>query len=185
VPAAHAWPLFRNATTRAVGIAFLRSACSSRILGDLPPNSSVTRFIDAAPSRMIDLPTPTEPVNEIFATSGFRTSSAPTTSPRPITTLQRPFGSFASWTHSSHRWVWSALSSLGFMQTVQPAATAEASLAQTNNALAFQGVIRPATPTGSKVTVVLSQLRVNGSSWSAFSAARNGVGPDCTIGEGN
>ena len=33
---------------------------------------------------------------------------------------------------------------------------------------AFHAVIRPATPTGSKVTVVLPQLRVSGSSWSAF-----------------
>jgi NAD(P)-dependent dehydrogenase (short-subunit alcohol dehydrogenase family) len=39
------------------------------MFGDLPPSSSVTRFIVAAPSRMIDLPTPTEPVNEILATT--------------------------------------------------------------------------------------------------------------------
>ena len=43
-------------------------------VGDFPPSSSVTRFIVAAPSRMIDLPTATEPVKEIFATSGLRTS---------------------------------------------------------------------------------------------------------------
>jgi hypothetical protein len=61
------------------------------------------------------------------------------------------------------------------MTTVQPAATAEASLAQRNSAFAFQGVIRPATPTGSMVTVVLPQIRTNGKSWSAFSAARDGV----------
>ena len=36
------------------------------------------RFIVAAPSRMMLSPTPTEPVNEILATSGLRTSSAPT-----------------------------------------------------------------------------------------------------------
>ena len=40
---------------------------------------------------------------------------------------------------------------------------------------AFHAVIRPATPTGSSVTVVLSQFRVSGNSWSACSAARNGV----------
>jgi hypothetical protein len=39
------------------------------------------------PSRMIDLPTATEPVNEVLATSGLRTISVPTTSPRPMTTL--------------------------------------------------------------------------------------------------
>src|SRR6202040_4175826 len=111
--------------------------------------------IVAAPSRMIDLPTAAEPVKEILATSGFRTSSAPTASPRPETTLQTPFGSFASCSHSNHTPVCKALNSLGFMTTVQPAATAEASFMQRKNAFAFQGEISPATPTGSKVTVVL------------------------------
>src|SRR5260370_18206271 len=118
-------------------------------------------------------PTGTEPVNEILATSGLRTSSAPTTSPRPATTLQSPFGSSASRTHSSHTRVCNGVSSLGFITVVQPAATAEASLAERKNEFAFQGVIRPATPTGSSVTVVLPQVRASGSSWSAFSADRN------------
>ena len=48
--------------------------------------------------------------------------------------------------------VCSELSSLGLMTTVQPAATAEASLRQMNSAFAFHAVIRPATPTGSRVT---------------------------------
>src|ERR1700756_1632356 len=170
VPATQAWPLFINAIVRALGIAFLRSASSSRMLGDLPPSSSVTRFIVAAPSRMIDLPTPTEPVNEILATSGLRTSSAPTTSPRPITTLQSPFGSLASCTHSSHACVCNALSSLGLITVVHPAAKADASLAHRKNEFAFQGVIKPATPTGSNVTVVLPQPLVKGSSGGALSA---------------
>ena len=131
-------------------------------MGDLPPSSSVTRFIVAAPSRMIDSPTATEPVNEILSTFGLRTSSAPTTSPRPVTTFKRPFGSLASCRASISTWVCNALNSLGLMTTVQPAATAEASLRQMNSVFAFHAVISPATPTGSKVTVVLPQLRVNG-----------------------
>src|ERR1700730_8671340 len=55
-----------KARISAAGIARPRSASSSRIVGDLPPSSSVTRFIVAPPSRMIDSPTATEPVNEIF-----------------------------------------------------------------------------------------------------------------------
>ncbi len=51
--------------------------------------------------------------------------------------------------------------------------------------VAFHAVIRPATPTGSKVTVVLPQLRVSGSSWSAFSDARNALTPDSTMGLAN
>src|SRR3984885_5922924 len=71
------------------------------------------------------------------------------------------------------------------MLTVQPAATAEAGLSQMNNAFAFHAVIRPATPTGSRVTVVLRQFRVHGILCSAFSAARNALTPDCTMGPAN
>src|SRR5258706_14472338 len=74
--------------TRAEGTAWPRTASSSTIVGDLPPNSRVMRFMVSAPSRMIDLPTPTEPVKEILSTSGLRTSSAPTTLPRPVTTFR-------------------------------------------------------------------------------------------------
>ncbi len=174
-----------KASTRAAGIARSRAASSSRIVGDLPPSSSVTRFIVAAPSRMIPSPTPTEPVKEILSTSGLRTSSAPTTSPRPITTLQTPLGSFAAITHSIITCVCSELSSLGLITTVQPAPTADASLRQMNSAFAFQAVTRPATPTGSKMTVVLPQLRVHGSSWTPRSAARKALAPDCTMGRAN
>ena len=58
------------------------------MVGDLPPSSSVTRFMVFAPSRMIVSPTATGPVNEIFATSGLPTSSAPTTLPKPSDNVQ-------------------------------------------------------------------------------------------------
>src|SRR5258706_7652159 len=141
--------------TRADGIAWSRTASSSKIVGDLPPSSSVTRFMVSAPSRMIFSPTAPEPVNEILATSGLRTSSAPTTLPRPVTTFKRPFGRLVSCSASSNTRVCSELNSLGLMTTVQPAATAEASFRQMNSVFAFHAVIRPATPTGSRVTVVL------------------------------
>jgi hypothetical protein len=131
-------------------------------VGDLPPSSSVTRFIVAAPSRIMVSPTATEPVNEILSTLGLRTSSAPTISPRPLTTFRRPFGSLASWRAWINTCVCNELNLLGLMTTVQPAATAEASFRQMNSAFAFHAVISPATPTGSNVTVVLSQLRVHG-----------------------
>ncbi len=53
------------------GMAWSSTASSSRIEGDFPPSSRVTRFILAAPSRVMLSPTPTKPVNEIFATSTF------------------------------------------------------------------------------------------------------------------
>src|SRR6202035_3345249 len=73
------------------------------------------------------------------------------------------------------------LTSLGLITTVQPAATAEASLRQMNSELAFHAVIRPATPTGSKVTVVLPQLSVIDNSSSPFAAAGKALAPDSTI----
>jgi len=170
---------------RAAGTASSRLASSSRIVGDLPPSSRVMRFIVAAPSRMMASPTATEPVNEILSTSGLSTSSAPTTLPRPVTTLRRPFGRSASWSASISTCVCSALNSLGLMTTAQPAASADATLRQMNSAFAFHAVIRPATPTGSKVTVVLPQLRVHSISSSAFSAARNALRPDRTISPAN
>src|SRR4029077_14716064 len=108
-------------------------------------------------------------------TSGLRTSSAPTTLPRPVTTFKKPFVRLASCSASIITRDCSELYSLGLMATVQPAATAEATLRQMNSAFAFHAVISPATPTGSKVTVVLPQLLVNGSSRSAFSDARNAL----------
>src|SRR6478672_2775120 len=141
----------------------------------------VERFIVAAPSRMMLSPTPTEPVNEILSTSGLRTSSAPTVVPRPVTTFKTPFGRPASCRASTNTGGCSELISLGLITTVQPAATADASLRQMNSAFAFHAVIIPATPTGSIVTVVLSQLRVHGISWSACSAAANALTPDCTM----
>src|SRR5258706_13260722 len=85
---------------------------------DFPPNSRVMRFIVAAPSRMMLSPTPTEPVNEIFATSGLRTSSAPTTVPRPVTTFKTPFGSPASCRASTKTRVCSELNCLDLITTV-------------------------------------------------------------------
>src|SRR5260370_30178433 len=48
VPAAQAWPLFKKAMRSAAGIAWSSAASSSRIVGDLPPSSSVTRFMVGA-----------------------------------------------------------------------------------------------------------------------------------------
>ena len=150
-------------------------------MGDFPPSSSVTRFIVAAPSRMIAFThgdrARERDLVDVRIAHEFRADDFP----RPVTTFKRPFGSLASCRASTNTRVCSALISLGLITTVQPAATAEASLRQMNSAFAFHAVISPATPTGSRVTVVLSQLRVHGISWSAFSAARNALTPDCTI----
>ena len=129
----------------------------------MPPSSSVTRFIVAAPSRMMISPTATEPVKEILATSGCarvrrrRNAEArddvqeTVREPRLMQALhQHPCLQSAHLAWLDHR---RAARGDGW-----------ASLRHRNSAFAFQGVIRPATPTGSRVTVVLSQLRDIGSS---------------------
>ena len=56
----------------------LKSASSSTMVADFPPNSRKSRFIVAAPFSMIRLPTTVEPVNEIMSTFGESVSSSPT-----------------------------------------------------------------------------------------------------------
>jgi hypothetical protein len=102
------------------------------------------------------------PVNDTLATSGWLLSSAPTTSPRPLTMLNKPGGRPALCSASVTTWVWVALISLGLITTVQPAASAVASLLQMKPALEFQGVISAATPTGSIVTSAVPIWRVSG-----------------------
>src|SRR5258708_19698064 len=70
-----------------------------------------------------------------------------------------------------------ALISLGLMTTVQPAASAVASLLQMKPAFEFQGVMRPATPTGSITTWALPTWRVSGERSSVFAASRKDPAP--------
>ncbi len=147
-----AWPLLPKPAMTARGTAWAKSASSRISVGDLPPSSSVTRFMVSAPARKIALPTAVEPVNDTLAISGFELSSAPTTSPRPLTTLNTPGGRPASCSASTRIWVWVALISLGLMTLVQPAAMAIASLPQMKPTLLFHGVMIATTPSGSITT---------------------------------
>ncbi|MNL37586.1 hypothetical protein D3C87_1597410 [compost metagenome] len=155
MPATQAWPLLRNPACRTKGMTAWKSASSSTTVGDLPPSSSVTRFMVSAPVLTKCCPTADDPVNEILATSGWRAISSPTTSPRPLTTLNTPGGSPASCNALTTTCVCNALISLGLMTAVQPAASAVASLLQMKPALLFQGVIRPVTPTGVRMTLAM------------------------------
>ena len=134
-----AWPLFMKPAATTTGIARFRSASLRMICGPLPPSSSVTRFRVSAADRRIDLPAAVEPVKVTLATSGWLANSAPTTSPRPVTMLNRPAGAPAAWSASVTIWVWMALISLGLITTVQPAAMAVAILLQMKLTLLFQG----------------------------------------------
>src|ERR1700676_738462 len=130
-----------KAMTRADGIAWSRTASSSRMVGDLPPSSSVTRFMVFAPSRMIVSPTATEPVNEILATSGLRTSSAPTTLPSLRDHVQETLRKIGL-VQRLHQHPSLARAQLAWLNDDRTAGgDAEASFRQMNSAFAFHAVI--------------------------------------------
>ena len=76
------------------------------------------------------------------------TSAAPV-SPKPVTTLRTPGGKPASSARSPSRSAVSGVCSAGFSTTVQPAASAGATFHDAIISGKFQGMIWPATPTGS------------------------------------
>ncbi|MDT4878697.1 hypothetical protein FQZ97_1143130 [compost metagenome] len=128
-------------------------------MADLPESARLTRFIVSRPARAMSLPVCVEPVNEIFAMPGLVEISSPTSMPRPSSTLTAPAGRPASCSASVTTCACSGPSSLGLTTDAQPAAMAEASLLQMLPAALFQGAMRPATPTGSIITVASPMRR--------------------------
>ena len=76
---------------------------------------------------MMARPVGTEPVKVTPRTSGWRTSGAPASSPKPVTTLSTPGGRPASSASSARRRAESGDCSAGLSTAVQPAASAGAS----------------------------------------------------------
>jgi hypothetical protein len=70
-----------------------------------------------------------EPVNDTMSTSRCAASASPTTWPVPCTTLSTPAGTPAAATTSARMPAVSGATSLGLSTTVQPAASAGATLA--------------------------------------------------------
>ena len=118
------------------------------MLGDLPPSSSVTRLSALPALAPISRPTTVEPVKAILSTPGWSTSAAPV-SPSPVITLSTPSGSPASSASSPSRSAVSGVCSAGLSTTVQPAASAGPIFQAAISRGKFQGMICPATPTGS------------------------------------
>src|SRR5271169_963334 len=116
-----------NTPKSAPSIAASKSASAKKMLGDLPPSSSVTRFTVSAASLTIILPTDAEPVKAILFTSGCLTSGDPTVSPKPVITLTTPLGKPTSSNHFANSSTVSGVCSAGLSTQVQPAAMAGAS----------------------------------------------------------
>ena len=105
------------------------------------------KFPDAA--MMILRPTSTDPVNEIFWTSGCSVSAAPVPGP-PVSRLKTPAGSPASSINSPSRIAVSGVCSAGLRITVLPHASAGATFQVAIANGKFHGVINAHTPTGSR-----------------------------------
>src|SRR5271163_712834 len=111
----------------APSMAASKSASAKKMLGDLPPNSSVTRLSVSAADFMMILPTAADPVNATLSTSGWATIAAPAVSPNPVTTLTTPAGTPHSASQPASFNMVSGVCSAGFNTQVQPAAIAGAS----------------------------------------------------------
>src|SRR6056297_4018326 len=96
-------------------------------------------------------PVESEPVKVILATSGCSTRAAPTSGPRPVTTLKTPSGRPASLVSFANSRVEAEVNSEGFTTTAQPAARAGAHFQAMKRSGEFQAVRAPTTPTGSGV----------------------------------
>ena len=101
-PAVQISPWLRNVDEIAPRSAASRSASARTMLADLPPSSSVSRFMLAAARRWISWPAAVEPVNESASTSGCSASADPA-SASPVTTFKTPAGIPASSASSASR----------------------------------------------------------------------------------
>src|ERR1700687_3318998 len=116
-----------NTPNSAPSIAASKSASAKKMVGDLPPSSSVTSLTVSAASFTMILPTAAEPVKAILFTSGCLTSGEPQLSPKPVITFTTPFGSPTSSNHFASSSAVSGVCSAGLSTQVQPAASAGAS----------------------------------------------------------
>src|ERR1700684_1893187 len=111
----------------APSMAASKSASAKKMLGDLPPSSSVTRFTVSAACFTIILPTAALPVKAILLTSACCTSGAPQDSPNPVIMLTTPGGNPQSAKCLASSSAVSGVCSAGLSTQVQPAASAGAS----------------------------------------------------------
>src|ERR1700749_839702 len=103
--------------------ALVRSAPSRITFGDLPPSSWLTRLTVGAARLATSTPARGEPVNEIMSISGCSLMAAPTSGPRPLSRLNTPLGTPASWRISAKINAEVGVYSDGFRIMFQPGAS--------------------------------------------------------------
>lgn len=121
---------------------------SKKMLGLLPPSSSVTGMRFSLAYCMMSRPVLVSPVKATFAMRGLLASGLPASTPKPLTTLSTPSGS-RSWMSSVHSRMLEGVCSAGLRTTQLPAASAGASFQAAIRSGKFQGMICPTTPSGS------------------------------------
>src|SRR6266404_2074625 len=130
-----------NTPKSAPSTAASQSAPSKKMLGDLPPSSSVTRLRVSAALLTMTFPTAALPVKAILSTPGCATSAAPAVSPKPLTMLTTPGGKPNSSNQVATSIMVSGVCSAGLRTQVHPAATAGASFHEAINSGEFDGII--------------------------------------------
>src|SRR5580698_7123322 len=100
---------------------------------------------------MIALPVVVSPVKEMQLTSGCSVIAEPAAlGPKPCTMLSTPGGKPASLAISPSMLAVIGVNSAGLHTTVLPQASAGASFQVSSSSGRFQGLMQPATPTGSR-----------------------------------
>ena len=121
---------------------------SKKMLGDLPPSSSVTGIRFWLAYCMISRPVDVSPVKAILEMRGDEASGLPASRPKPLTILSTPGGK-RSPIRPAHTMIAAGVCSAGFNTTQFPAASAGASFQHAISSGKFHGMICPTTPSGS------------------------------------
>ncbi len=117
--------------------------------GALPPSSRLSFLIVGAHCAISTRPVSVEPVNERWRTTSLSHSTLPTSEERSVgTTLRTPAGRPARCVSSARASAHSGVCPGGFTTTVQPAASAGATLRVIIATGKFHGVIAAQTPIG-------------------------------------
>src|SRR6185436_20169215 len=151
--AVHRWPLVPKAPQTAPSTARSIFASSMTMMAFFPPISSEHGLKLLAAASPTIRPTSDDPVNEIARTSGWLTSGAPASGPKPVTMLTTPLGNPASINARTRLIVESGVSSAGLMTQVLPQTNAGNSFHDGIAIGKFHGVIIPTTPIGTRIDI--------------------------------
>jgi hypothetical protein len=113
---------------------------AKKMLGDLPPSSSVTGMMFSDAYCMMRRPVVVSPVNAILLMRGLLASGLPASTPKPLTTFKVPGGNRSPMSSTSTMMLMGVCSA-GFNTTQLPAASAGASFQIAISSGKFHGMI--------------------------------------------